>query len=183
MVIAVQEWHDRRVDAPSLRTKRLVLLPLSSADLDEAAALFGDPRVMHHIDGGTRDRATTSHVLQANERCWRSEGWGLWAVRDATSGAFLGQGGLQRITDLHGAEVEFSMTVSRRVWRKGIATEAGNAMLYDGWDRFRGDHIHALVHPDNSAGGPFLRKLGFRRIEDEIVRGETLRVWQTERLA
>lgn len=171
------------MDAPSLRTKRLVLLPLGSADLDEAAALFADPRVMLHIDGGTRDRSTTSHVLQANERCWKTEGWGLWAVRDAASGAFLGQGGLQRITELQDAEVEFSMIVGRRSWRKGLATEAANALLYDAWERFTGSQIHALLHPDNSAGGPYLRRIGFRRDEDELVRGETLQVWHTQRLS
>ena len=170
------------MDAPSLRTKRLVLLPLASADLDEAAALFADPRVMHHIDGGTRDRPTTANLLQANERCWKAEGWGLWAVRDAASGAFLGQGGLQRITDLHGAEVEFSMIISRRNWRKGVASEAGNALLYDAWSRFTGDEIHALLHPDNSAGAPMLRKLGFRRLDDQLTRGENLAVWHVQRL-
>ena len=171
------------MDALSLRTKRLVLLPLSGADLDEAAALFADPRVMHHIDGGTRDRATTTNLLEANERCWKTEGWGLWAVRDAASGAFLGQGGLQRVTDLHDATVEFSMIVSRRNWKKTIATEAGNAMLFDAWERFTGDVIHAIVHPDNSSGRPMLRKLGFRRAEDQLVRGETLQVWHTQRLS
>lgn len=159
-----------------------MLLPLGGADLDEAAALFADPRVMFHIDGGTRDRSTTSNVLQANERCWNAEGWGLWAVRDAASGAFLGQGGLQRITELHGAEVEFSMIVGRRSWQKGIATEAANAILYDAWERFGGNLIHALVHPDNVAVGPFLRRVGFRRDADELVRGETLEVWHTQRL-
>ena len=54
------------MDAPSLRTKRLVLLPLGSADLDEAAALFADARVMVHVDGGTRDRSPTALLLQAN---------------------------------------------------------------------------------------------------------------------
>ena len=49
-----------------------------------------------------------------------------------------------RITDLHGADVEFSMIMSRRNWRTGIATEAGNALLYDA-DRIDGDEIHALV--------------------------------------
>ena len=171
------------MDAPSLRTKRLVLLPLASADLDEAAALYADPRVMHHIDGGTRDRPTTANLLHANERCWNAEGWGLWAVRDAVSGAFLGQGGLQRITDLHGAAVEFSMIVSRRNWRKGIATEAGNAVLFDAWERFIGTEIHALIHPDNVAGAPMLRKLGFRRLDDQLIRGENLAVWQIQRLA
>lgn len=159
------------------------MLPLASADLDEAAALFADPRVMMHVDGGTRDRATTSRLLQANERCWKTEGWGLWAIRDAVSGAFLGQGGLQRITDLHGADVEFSMIMSRRNWRSGIATEAGNALLYDAWDRIDGDEIHALVHPDNTAGPPLMRKLGFRNLEDALLRGEALTVWQTQRLS
>jgi ribosomal-protein-alanine N-acetyltransferase len=170
------------VDAPSLRTKRLVLLPLGSADLDEAAALFADPRVMVHIDGGARGRSITSRLLQANERCWKTEGWGLWAIRDATSGAFIGQSGLQRIPELQDADVEFSMVIGRRNWRLGIATEAANAILYDAWGRFSGNQIHALVHPDSAAGGPFLRRIGFRRDDDQFVRGETLEVWHTQRL-
>ena len=170
------------MDALSLRTNRLVLLPLGPADLDEAAAVFGDPRVMAHIDGGTRDRATTARLLEANQRCWKAEGWGLWAIRDATSGAFLGQAGLQRITDLAAATAEFSIIVSRRSWGKGVAAEAANAALYDAWDHFDGTEIHALVHPDNSPGGAILRRLGFRRQEDELTRGETLQVWQVQRL-
>ena len=143
-----------------LRTKRLVMLPLSPSDLDEAAAVFGDPRVMMYIDGETRDRATTAHALEANQRCWKSEGWGLWAIRDATSGAFLGQAGLQRATEIIGATVEFGLILSRR----------------------NCSEIHAIVHPDNPAGSAVLRKLGFRRQEDELIRGETQQVWQTQRL-
>ncbi len=165
-----------------LRTKRLVMLPLSPSDLDEAAAVFGDPRVMMYIDGETRDRATTAHALEANQRCWKSEGWGLWAIRDATSGAFLGQAGLQRATEIIGATVEFGLILSRRNWGKGVAAEVGNAVLHDTWDRYPGSEIHAIVHPDNPAGSAVLRKLGFRRQEDELIRGETQQVWQTQRL-
>lgn len=168
--------------APSLRTKRLVLLPLGGADLDEAAALFADPRVMVHIDGRARDRSTTSPLLQASERCWKTEGWGLWAIRDATSGAFIGQGGLQRIPELQDADVEFSVIIGRRNRRTGIAPEAANAVLYDTWGRFSGKQIHALVHPDSAAGGPFFRRIGFRRDDNQFVRGETLEVWHTQRL-
>ena len=75
------------------------------------------------------------------------------------------------------------MIVSRRNWQKGIASEAGNAILFDAWERFDGTQIHALVDPDNEAGGPMLRHLGFRRIDDELIHGETLHVWQTQRLA
>ena len=103
-------------------------------------------------------------------------------MRDASSGAFLGQGGLQRITELQDADVEFSMIIGRRSWQKGVATEAANAILFDAWERFGGSQIHALLHPDNTAGGPFLRRIGFRRDDDQLVRGETLEVWQTQRL-
>ena len=170
------------MDAPSLRTDRLVLMPLGPADLDEAAAIFADPRVMAHIDGATRDRPSTARLLEANQRCWNAEGWGLWALRDATSGAFVGQAGLQRLTDIHGAAVEFSIIVSRRNWRQGIATEAGNAALWDAWERFGGSEIHAIVQPDNTAGQGILRRLGFRRQDDQLARGEEWQVWQVQRL-
>ena len=75
------------------------------------------------------------------------------------------------------------MIMSRRNWRTGIATEAGNALLHDAWDRIDGDEIHALVHPDNTAGAPLMRKLGFRNLEDALLRGEALTVWQTQRLS
>ena len=170
------------MDAPTLRTERLVLLPLGPADLDEAAALYSDEAVMRYVDGGTRDRATTAHLLEANERCWKSDGWGLWAIRNAETGAFLGEGGLQRLTDVTGAQGDFGYTISRRNWDKGIATEAGNAILYDAWRRFPGDQIHALVHPDNSASGAVLRKLGFRRLDDELIHGLEQQVWEIQRL-
>jgi RimJ/RimL family protein N-acetyltransferase len=98
------------------------------------------------------------------------------------SGALIGQSGLQRITKLQDADVEFSAIIGRRNWRKGIATEAANAIVYDAWERFPGDQIHALVHPDSAAGGPFLRRIGFRRGNDQLVRGEILEVWYTQRL-
>ena len=170
------------MDALTLRTERLVLLPLGVPDLDEAAALYSDESVMRYADGGTRDRPTTARQLEANERCWRSDGWGLWAVRNAETGAFIGECGFRRITDVPGATVEFSCTISRRNWGQGFAAEAGNAVLYDGWDRLKGDLVHAVVPHDNRAGGQMLRMLGFRRLEDQLIHGEEQQVWDLQRL-
>ena len=46
--------------------------------------------------------------------------------------------------------------------------------MYDALGTLLGNQIHALVHPDSAAGGPFLRRIGFRRDDDQLVRGETL---------
>ena len=158
------------------------MLPLSTADLDEAAAMLGDPRVMRYVDGATRDRASTARALEANERCWAANGWGLWAIRDVTSGAFVGQAGLQPVTEILGATAEFSIIVSRRSWGTGVATEAGHAIVFDAWQRYSGDEIHAVVRPDDPAAGPLLRNLGFRLQDEELIRGEMTQVWQIQRL-
>jgi len=158
------------------------MLPLSTADLDEAAAMLGDPRVMRYVDGGTRDRANTTRALEANERCWAANGWGLWAIRDVTSGAFVGQAGLQPVTEIHGATAEFSIIVSRRSWGTGVATEAGHAIVFDAWQRYSGSEIHAVVHPDDPASGPLLRKLGFRLQDEGLIGGEMVQVWHIQRL-
>lgn len=159
------------------------MLPLSTADLDEVATLYADEAVMEHIDGGTRTREQTRSSLGAAERCWKSEGWGLWAIRDAETGGLVGQGGMQHLTDVEGAEVDFGVTVAKRHWGKGLATEAGHVILLDAWDRYRGDLIHAISHPANRANAELLRKLGFRRVENRLIRGTTQQLWEVPRLA
>lgn len=170
------------MSAPALRTERLVMLPLSTADLDEVATLHADEAVMEYVDGGTRNRDQTKSALAATERCWKSEGWGLWAIRDATTGGLVGEGGLQHITDLDGAEVDFGITIAKRHWDKGYATEAGHVILLDAWDRYTGNLIHAVTHPANTASAAVLRKLGFRRVDDRDIRGSTQFLWEVPRL-
>lgn len=156
-------------------------MPLSAADLDEVGALYGDETVMEYIDGGTRTRDQTKSALAAAERCWRAEGWGLWAIRDATTGGLIGEAGLQHLFEVEGATVEFGFTIARRFWNDGYATEAGHAILADAWGRYGGDLIHAVAHPDNRPSEAMLRKLGFRLVEDRMIHGVTQHLWEIQR--
>ena len=164
-----------------MRTQRTILMPLSAADLDEVGALYGDEAVMEFVDGGARTRDQTKSALAAAERCWRAEGWGLWATRDATTGGLIGEAGLQHLFDVDGATVDFGFTIARRFWNEGYATEAGHVILTDTWERYPGDLIHAVTHPDNRASEATLHKLGFRLVEDRLIHGETLHLWEIQR--
>ena len=124
-----------------------------------------------------RTREQTKSALAAAERCWKSEGWGLWAVRDAETGGLIGEAGLQHLFDVDGAPVEFGVTLAKRYWGKGLATEASHVILMDAWDRFSGDLIHAVSHPENTASARVLNKLGFHRVEDRLVHGVTQHLW------
>ena len=169
------------MSAPQLRTERTILLPLSVADLDEVGALYGDDAVMEYVDGGVRTREQTKSALGAAERCWRAEGWGLWAIRDATTGGLIGEAGLQHFFDVGGASVEFGFTIAKRFWREGYATEAGHVILMDAWDRYSGDLIHAKTDPDNEASASTLHKLGFRLVDERLIHGQTQHLWEIQR--
>ncbi len=150
-----------------LHTDRLVMMPLGPDDLDEAAALYADPDVMRYVAGGVIDRAATGERLDRVAEGWRSNGHGPWAIRDSTTGAFLGEGGIQRLAVDVAIETEatvaFGYTLSRRSSGKGYATESGEAMLRDAWDRFDWPVIHALVTTDNLTSQKALRRLGFKK--------------------
>lgn len=169
------------MSASPLRTQRTILMPLSAADLDELGALYGDDLVMEYVDGGVRSREQTKSTLAAAERCWRAEGWGLWAIRDAETGALIGEAGLQHLFDVDNAEVEFGFTVARRYWDQGYATEASHVIINDAWERYGGDLIHAMTQPENVRSQSVLHKLGFREVEERMIHGMPQRLWEIQR--
>jgi RimJ/RimL family protein N-acetyltransferase len=178
------------VELLTLRTERLVLLPLGPADLDETAALHSDPEVMRFVASGVVGRAATADRLEAVAERWQIHGYGLWSIRDAATGAFLGEGGLQRFSwpDDIGCDVpsevdvEFGYTLCRRAWGIGYASEAGTAMLDDAWGRYPGSDIHAFVTADNLQSQKVLDKLGFTRLLDHMAfEGRSHQLWLAAR--
>lgn len=167
--------------APTLLTERLILIPLGAADLDEVAALYGDPEVMRHVGSGIKSRAETADALADTERNWKKRGWGLWAIRNATTGGLVGEAGLQPIDDVDGATIDFGFTLGRRHWGRGIATEAGTAILADAWNRCDEHRIHAIAHADNAASLAVLKKLGFHHLRNRMVHDEIQEIWALDR--
>ena len=67
----------------TLRTGRLVLTPVSGADLPDLRAFKADPRVFAIMLGGVRNAAQTAEDLALNVIAWGERGYGIWAVREA----------------------------------------------------------------------------------------------------
>jgi RimJ/RimL family protein N-acetyltransferase len=137
---------------PRLQTERYVLTPLSLADVEEHAAASG------RREDALRDtRSADGH--------WRQHGFGHWAVRDRTSGAFLG------VAELHFAglgidgiapdEVEAGWWVAESRRNEGIATEGMSAAIDDVWERAEVDHVKAYIDGTNPPSERVAAKLGF----------------------
>jgi RimJ/RimL family protein N-acetyltransferase len=96
-------------------------------DLDDLAALFGDPEAMRFYPRiNSRDEVRA--MIDRNQARYTAYGFGLWALEERNGGAFLGDSGLTLQLVEGVAEVEIAWHVIRHRWRQGIATEAARAV-------------------------------------------------------
>jgi RimJ/RimL family protein N-acetyltransferase len=141
---------------PRLVTERCVLTPLRLTDLEEHAA----------ASGRREDALRDTRLADAH---WLRYGFGHWAVRDRTSGAFLGVAELHfagpGIDGIAADEVEAGWWVAELRRNEGFATEGMRAAIDDVWERARVDHVKAYIDGTNPTSERVAAKLGF------VVRG------------
>src|SRR6202142_1777794 len=117
----------------TLRTPRLVLTPVSGADLADLRAIKSDPRVFAVMLGGVRNAAETAEDLARDVIAWGAQGYGIWAVREAVDQRFVGIAGLENRSDHRGVALRFALWPD--VQGRGLAREAAAAALRFGHDR------------------------------------------------
>ena len=141
-------------------TDRMILRRPVPDDLDELAAILGDPRVGRWL-GGVADRARTAEMLARWIAHWDAHRFGLWSARDRETGALIGRGGLSVLLVDGGAGVEAGWTIAADRWGEGLATELGAAALEVAERDLRLRHLVSVTLRDNVASRRVMEKLGF----------------------
>jgi RimJ/RimL family protein N-acetyltransferase len=156
-----------------LRTARLRLLSFTPADAADHLTLYRDPEVTRWLRAGpflgAYAEERSREALARFGRHWAERGFGVYAVRDAATGRFLGQCGLNTIEEL--GEVEVLYAFERAAWGQGLATEAARAALAHGFDTVGLTRIIAVTRPDHTASRRVMEKLGMRYERDREVFG------------
>lgn len=156
-----------------LRTARLTLIPHAPADLEEMAAMLGDADVMAHIGSGPATREESWRRLLRYIGHWQAVGYGHWVVRDAGTGAFLGEVGLmdsRRASD-PGFEgvAEAAWVFNRAAHGQGYAREATEAMLE--WaDAHCIDSTVCIIAPANAPSIRLAERLGYGSAGEAVYR-------------
>jgi len=146
-------------------TDRMILRRPVPDDLDELAALLGDPRVGRWL-GGVADRARTAEMLGRWIAHWDAHRYGLWSARDRGSGALVGRGGLSVLLVDGGADIEAGWTIAPDRWGEGLATEMGAAAVEVAARDLRVERLVSLTLNDNVASRRVMEKLGFSYARD-----------------
>jgi ribosomal-protein-alanine N-acetyltransferase len=99
--------------------------------------------------------------LLGKQAHWDRYGFGLWAVFDRASGAFLGRGGLQHTAVTGSDEVEVGWVIVPERWGEGLATELALASVDAGFETLAVGDLIAYTRPDNVASRRVMEKAGF----------------------
>ncbi|WP_283947833.1 GNAT family N-acetyltransferase [Streptomyces panaciradicis] len=154
-----------------LETPRLVLRRWREDDVAPMAAVNADPEVMRWIgDGSVRDARQTRLGIEAIEREWDAQGFGLFAVEIRSTGGLAGFTGLSVpdfMPELLPA-VEVGWRLGRSHWGRGLATEAARAAVRFGFEVLRLERIVSVAQVGNGASERIMAKLGMHLVREAV---------------
>ena len=144
---------------PPLRTGRLLLRGFQARDVDAYATMMADPEVTRYLgDGRPLSRAEAWRQLAMFAGHWVLRGFGLWAVEEASTGAFLGRIGCFEPDGWPGFEIGY--TLARTAWGRGYAREAAAESLAYAHDTLGRRDVISIIRPANAASIRVATSLG-----------------------
>jgi RimJ/RimL family protein N-acetyltransferase len=143
-----------------LETPRLVLRAFTLDDVDAMYQLMTVPEVIRYV-GNTPAQSkqdTLDYLLQHPLRDYQVYGYGRFACVWKATGQVIGFSGIKYLEEIQ--ETELGYRFLPEYWGKGLATEAGHAVM-----RFAQDlglnRLVAVIHPYNQGSKQVAIKLGF----------------------
>ena len=162
---AVKVWY-----RPVIETNRLRLRRLRPADEPELIALDSDPGVMQYVGSPPGVKSPEETRERVRDRIAADHGLlGFWRVESRVDGTFYGLAALIRMPS--GDDVELAYRLARPAWGRGIASEAGAALVDYAIRTVGLPRVVAVTYPENQASQRVLERIGFQRQGDLDYKG------------
>lgn len=145
----------------TLNTQRCILQKLTSGDAGFILELLNSPGWLTYIgDRQVRTKAAAlKYIDQGPNASFREHGFGLFLVREKTTGLSMGLCGLIKRPELPVPDLGFAFLPAFQ--GKGFATEAAESILYWARSHFDIQTIAGITTTQNKASMRVLEKLGF----------------------
>lgn len=138
---------------------------MTGSDLDDMAALLGDPDVMRFY-AAPKSREEALRWIEWNQRNYAVHGFGLW-VMETHDNEFVGDCGLT-FQEVDGSQkLEIGYHVRSTMQGNGWATEAAAACRDFAREYVRSAELIAITHPDNKASQRVAEKIGMHRSDED----------------
>ena len=155
----------------SFDTKRLRAERLQHDHLDFIHQMHRDERIMAHL-GGLRSPEHTSEYMKHNLAHWEQYGYGIWILRQQTTGILTGRRGLRNAVLVGKDEIEVAYGLLPEFWNMGLATEFVEAVVQIGFSEIGLSSLTCITQQGNAASRRVLEKTHFRFERDIIHQGK-----------
>lgn len=159
-----------------LTTDRLQLRPIGLEDAPAFYALNSDPEVYRYTGEPPPSSLAEVEARIANYPDYADYGFGRLACVLRETSEMIGFCGLKKLPELDG-EVDLGYRLARAHWGRGLATEAGYAVLRFGFEALRLTRVIALVEPANLGSVRVLDKLGMTYEREVEYFGEAAKLY------
>ncbi|MEO7199453.1 MAG: GNAT family N-acetyltransferase [Dokdonella sp.] len=150
------------LDIPVLTTERLRLTAFREAHFEAYAEMLADASSTRFIgDGQPLDRMNAWRSIAMLLGHWVLRGYGMWAVEDITTGAFVGRVGIHNPEGWPDLEIGWMLLPQYR--HQGYATEAARAALDYTFNVLGKERAASLIRIENSDSERVARRLGGRQ--------------------
>lgn len=151
-----------------LSTARCELTPVSPSDAAALHALWSTPGVRRYLwDGEIIPRERTDAAIATSADLFERHDFGLWLVRERVDRTLVGFAGIWPFRD--SADLELLYGIDERLWGRGYAVEAAQAVIDHAFRMLDLPVIRASTDADNAASVRVLEKLGFTQTRRETV--------------
>jgi ribosomal-protein-alanine N-acetyltransferase len=152
-----------------LHTERLLFRPFRPEDEEDLFRLWNDPQVRRYLwDDQPVARQVVREQISLSQGDFRERGFGMFALFLAEQpGALSGFCGLRRIDA--GKELEVLYGLLPGFWKRGLATEAAQAVLRFGFEHLGLEEILAGADFDNAASIGCMQRLGMSDASERRV--------------
>ncbi|WP_295809557.1 GNAT family N-acetyltransferase [uncultured Nitratireductor sp.] len=168
---------------PVLETERLVMRAHSIGHFDAFARLWSLPEATRFTSGKPLSREEAWRRLAMHRGMWALMGFGYFAVEEKSTGAFIGDAGVQECRRAIAPSLEGTLEAGwvfvTEAHGKGYAKEAMDAAL--SWcATAHGDKaVTCIVDRENAPSRKLAERLGFReRVRTEYKERPTIVFWR-----
>ena len=158
-----------------IETTRLHGRQLSLSDLSDLTVILSDPEVMRYSLNGVYDESATREFIEWCMECYRSHGFGPWALVEKASLELVGFCGVYPEVVGNLEEIGLGYRLSQKYWGKGLASESSKAVVEYAFTQKRVSSVVVIIEPEHTASVRVAEKAGFSSFEtidfnDRLVR-------------
>ena len=148
-----------------IETDRLILRQWQATDCEPYIKMNLDKDVMEYFPSILSSEQSLLHINKMTEKI-DQHGYGLFAVERKDTQSFIGFTGFSRpnFNAFFTPCVEIGWRMAKELWNQGFATEAANACLLFGFEKFKFEEIYSFTSIHNLNSERVMKKIGMKQV-------------------